>query len=202
MYIYDPISKALGLEPIESSLNETLEELLKQHPPSQTPIKESRQAKDQWADADIRALMIEKMKERYEDPEYCEYMYERLHANTEIRAIRSKTCAEMIRKPETKEKIRQTQSTPEWKAYFKEVMNAPDTKAKQSKNMLKRWSDTKYRAETSKKHSERQKNATIYYCEVCDKYIKTDGNWALHLRSKKHAKNIPAFSCSDVNSMQ
>jgi hypothetical protein len=193
MNIYDPIAIALGIQPsIDIKDYPTLQELLSENPPTNISEFERISALRQWADPEMRKHMISGMKAKYDDPEYRQKIQDRVHSNPEVIAIRSKACAKMISNPETKQKIRKTQSNPEWKKWFKEeIMNAPEIKQACSERAKKQWANSEHRALKSKMTSNQLNNAPTFYCEQCDRSIKNEGNWALHLKSKKHAQ----FSC-------
>lgn len=48
---------------------------------------------------------------------------------------------------------------------------------------------TEHKNAISKASVQTRLNEPTYYCESCDRYIKTNGNWFKHLKSKLHNKN-------------
>jgi len=170
----------------------------------------SRISKERMADPEIKARMIKAQKETMNTPEYklkkslkSKEMWQNPEHRKKIKQInkkpetielKSKAQKEAQNRPDVKAKnskqLKEKWSNTEFKEQRlilqKEILSRPEVKAKLSKSSKELWLDPSYRL----RNLESRKNAPVFYCECCKRFIKGLSNWKSHLRSNKHKKNL------------
>lgn len=145
----------------------------------------------------ISELATRLNNERWSDPEYRERLLE-INNSPQIRKLRSDNLKDCWNNEEFRDNMIAIRNSPKYleqrSQISTEIWSDPVRREQQSDTLKTIWSDPKKRKEHSDMQRKFLQTLPLFYCECCNRHIRSQHNWNQHLRSKQHIQNSSGSS--------